>query len=171
MQGKIVDNNEYAQIQFSPYAQWDEAIEYTLHEIDKGVSIKMATELPNTAIADKEFLQENRLEKCYVVDAKTPKGRQSYSNILCLPFKPFVFVPNAISPNGDNLNEQFTPQVFGITEYQMQIYNLWGQLIYSGTNGSWIPKKSDSGVFMYTLQLHTNQGGRMQQNGTITVLR
>jgi uncharacterized protein (TIGR02231 family) len=122
-------------------------------------------------VQDKALLQENRLEKCYVVEAKTPNGLEAHSNILCLPFKPVVFLPNAISPNNDNLNESFKPQVFGITEYHLQIYNRWGQLVYSGTNGSWIPKKSDSGVFMYTLQLQTNQGGRIQQNGTITVLR
>ncbi len=171
LQGKIIDNNEYAQVQFSPYAQWDEAIEYTLHEIDQGVTIKMATALPNTEIQDKAFLQENRLEKCYVVEAKTANGLEAQSNILCLPFKPVVFLPNAISPNNDNLNESFKPQVFGITEYHLQIYNRWGQLVYSGTNGSWVPKKSDSGVFMYTLQMQTIKGNRMQQNGTITVLR
>jgi gliding motility-associated-like protein len=47
-----------------------------------------------------------------------------------------VFIPNTFTPDGDNINEIFIPVVNGLLEdnYQMDIYNRWGKLIFSTTN-------------------------------------
>ena len=41
-----------------------------------------------------------------------------------------VYVPNSFSPNGDGLNDVFLPKGEGISEYLMEIYDRWGNLIF-----------------------------------------
>jgi gliding motility-associated-like protein len=47
---------------------------------------------------------------------------------LCAPR---IFIPDAFSPNDDGLNDRF--QVFGrhVVDFQMQVYDRWGNLIYA----------------------------------------
>ena len=44
-----------------------------------------------------------------------------------------IYIPNAFTPNGDNINDTFGPSVYGISEFEMKIYNRWGQIIYHTT--------------------------------------
>lgn len=48
--------------------------------------------------------------------------------------EPRVNVPDAFSPNSDGINDQF--QVFSnyITDYEMRVYNRWGEVIFVSTN-------------------------------------
>ena len=46
-----------------------------------------------------------------------------------------LFIPNAFSPNGDGLNEMFTPQFYGVYEYDFMVFDRWGLLLYQGSGG------------------------------------
>ena len=48
----------------------------------------------------------------------------------------FVYVPNAFTPNGDQLNNEFFPVATGIeiADYEFYIYNRWGELIFESFN-------------------------------------
>ena len=41
-----------------------------------------------------------------------------------------LYVPNAFTPNDDNLNETFKPVAVNFNEYEIFIFNRWGELIY-----------------------------------------
>src|SRR5690606_27474392 len=41
------------------------------------------------------------------------------------------YFPNAFTPNGDGNNDFFKPVVSGIKQYDFQIYNRWGELIFT----------------------------------------
>lgn len=41
-------------------------------------------------------------------------------------------VPNAFSPNGDGINDEFKVKVHSIVSFKMTIFNRWGQVIKSG---------------------------------------
>jgi gliding motility-associated-like protein len=41
-----------------------------------------------------------------------------------------IYVPNAFTPNGDGLNDVFQPKGFGITKYELNIYDRWGALLF-----------------------------------------
>jgi len=50
-------------------------------------------------------------------------------NLEILPYACDIFIPNAFSPNADNLNDIFRPS--GTVQLtQMQIFNRWGELLY-----------------------------------------
>lgn len=49
----------------------------------------------------------------------------------------YMYLPNAFSPNGNNLNDVFLPiSNCEITHYLLQIYNRWGVQIFESTNPS-----------------------------------
>ena len=41
-----------------------------------------------------------------------------------------ALVPNAFTPNGDNVNDLFQGIAYNLNSYHMVIYNRWGQLVY-----------------------------------------
>ena len=49
------------------------------------------------------------------------------------------FIPNAFTPNGDGVNDGFFGTGLGITDYQIWIFDRWGNLIFTTTdiNESW----------------------------------
>jgi gliding motility-associated-like protein len=49
-----------------------------------------------------------------------------------------LFIPNSFTPNDDGMNEYFTTKGFNIEDFEIWIYNRWGELIYTSTDmGVW----------------------------------
>jgi len=44
-----------------------------------------------------------------------------------------LVMPNAFTPNADGLNDYFVPKFMGLSEMQLDIYDTWGNLLYSET--------------------------------------
>jgi gliding motility-associated-like protein len=49
------------------------------------------------------------------------------------------FIPNAFTPNGDGINDGFFGKGYGITKYELWIFDRWGNLIFTTTdiNQAW----------------------------------
>ncbi|HWY09901.1 MAG TPA: gliding motility-associated C-terminal domain-containing protein, partial [Bacteroidia bacterium] len=59
-----------------------------------------------------------------------------------------IYVPNAFTPNGDGLNDVFQPKGFGVTKYDLTIFDRWGEKVFhtNDFNEGWTgikQKKSD----------------------------
>jgi hypothetical protein len=84
-------------------------------------------------------------------------------------------LPNAISPNGDGLNEGFLP-LFPCppSAYHLRVFNRWGQEIFSSTDPAlpWAPDTDALGAYFYTLSF-TGMESRRQHyiSGTIHILK
>ena len=92
-----------------------------------------------------------------------------------------VFIPNSFTPNEDNLNEEFYPQGTGISEekYQMQIYDRWGELIFSTSklDEHWKGFKSNGtepvlqDTYIYKIDLQTVKGNKLNKVGHVNLIR
>jgi gliding motility-associated-like protein len=100
-------------------------------------------------------------------------------------------VPNAFtpSPNGpststggnpsaNSFNDVFLPQVKGAEEFNMQVFDRWGNLIFESNNSNvgWDGydkhgKLLPAGVYVYKLTLRLSDGQRTTQVGDITMIR
>lgn len=90
-----------------------------------------------------------------------------------------LFIPNVITPNGDNINDAFT--VVGlnefISEYSIEIFNRWGMNVYSSKNidDSWNGKYKNKdvvdGVYVYIINIKNICGKSEILNGHVTVVR
>ncbi len=100
-------------------------------------------------------------------------------------------VPNAFTPNpngpsssaggapgANSFNDVFLPQVKGAEEFNMQVFDRWGNLVFESNNSNvgWDGYDKDgdllpAGVYVYKLTLRLSDGQRTTQVGDITMIR
>ncbi len=92
-----------------------------------------------------------------------------------------VYTPNAISPNGDGINDYF--QLFSscsVESYQLKVFNRWGDFIYETQNiddqwdGTYKNQKVNTGVYVYFIQLQVMEDGIIKDialSGDVSVIR
>lgn len=102
----------------------------------------------------------------------------STSNTIELSQKPGIFVPNAFTPNNDQLNDTWNIRDIFIKDYKLMVYNKWGQNIFSTTdkNEQWTGKLSSgaeapSDVYIYTLTYSGYDNTTLTLKGNVTILR
>lgn len=91
-------------------------------------------------------------------------------------YMPFYFnVPNAFTPNGDDLNDVFRPVATGdlIRQFSMVIYNHWGQLIFETSNPAegWDGKDAPVGVYSWVISYSDYMGKLFKMKGGVTLIR
>ena len=89
-----------------------------------------------------------------------------------------VYIPNAFTPNGDDLNEFFEIVTFGIESYDLDVFDRWGKLIFSNGgsmdvlwDGSVGGQPGPEGVYVYRLRAYRSDGEEQDYKGTVTLLR
>lgn len=91
-----------------------------------------------------------------------------------------IYIPNAFTPNDDGLNDYFNARGFGIVDYEMYIFDRWGNAIDRITS---ITEKGWDGIanngskvaqidhYVYKIYFTDAFGGKHQYNGTFSLLR
>ncbi|MBS1653176.1 MAG: gliding motility-associated C-terminal domain-containing protein [Bacteroidetes bacterium] len=107
-------------------------------------------------------------------------GCRSYTlkNIYVEP-EFYVYIPNAFTPDGNNLNDSFNVKGMGINDksgFLMTIYDRWGEQIFSttnfyeGWNGIYKGKKVKEDVYVYKVTLLDVFGQIHEYAGSVTAL-
>ncbi|MBL0101396.1 MAG: gliding motility-associated C-terminal domain-containing protein [Saprospiraceae bacterium] len=99
----------------------------------------------------------------------------------CNPFD--IHLPNVFRYNSAE-NGIFKPVINGdpqsITKYSMLIFDRWGNVVFKssepedGWNGNFSGQASESGVYVYTLDIlysHQGQANQVQKQGSVTLLK
>ncbi|MGB3947424.1 MAG: PKD domain-containing protein, partial [Bacteroidia bacterium] len=102
----------------------------------------------------------------------------AYNNVVIEPDFMF-FVPNAFSPNDDGVNDSFIGQGIFINEFNMFIFDRWGNLIYQtdDLNKPWDGKvkngaePAQTDVYIYSINLTNFKGDKYKYKGTVTLVR
>jgi gliding motility-associated-like protein len=95
--------------------------------------------------------------------------------ILCGP--PFVFIPNAFTPNNDGENDVLYVRGREITEMYLAIFNRWGELVFEsrnlndGWNGFFKGERCDPAVYDYYLEYSCDGVNEQFMKGNITLIR
>jgi gliding motility-associated-like protein len=94
---------------------------------------------------------------------------------------PLVHVPNAFSPNNDQINDEFLVVIDGaLNLYELFIFNRWGEVIFSSTtpgeawNGTAQGTVVQDGVYVYKLRYRalSDVGVKAEERiGHVTVIR
>ena len=93
---------------------------------------------------------------------------------------PRLSAPNAFSPNGNAQNETFSVFTTFVTEFEIFIYNRWGELVYHSTDknfqwdGSFGGKPAPIGTYAYVIRFksefdRTNR--TLEQRGGVSLIR
>jgi len=84
------------------------------------------------------------------------------------------YIPNAISSNGDGLNESFyIPGAEYMVEYHLRIFNRWGEKVFDSTNPDehFFPEFKSSNLYAYTLTIFDIYNERHIIKGTFEVIK
>lgn len=111
-----------------------------------------------------------------VVDRNGCKGNDTVNVLFnrCIPIQ----IPDAFSPNNDGKNDVFKPLIGApVTNYRMQIWNRWGQLVFEtrnisqGWNGKYLSELQQNGAYIYYFTLTDPDGVLIEKKGTLILIR
>ena len=90
---------------------------------------------------------------------------------------PLLDIPNALTPNGDGINDKVFVRGYGISKISWKIYNRWGTLVFEtndrlvGWDGKYKGVIQPQEVYHYTLDVQFFDNTFYQKKGDITLLR
>jgi len=103
---------------------------------------------------------------------------ESVSNAVVVE-KPYaLYSPNAFSPDGDGINDLFKISGQGMNDFQIEIFNRWGQMVYksidlsNGWDGTFKGKNLPTGTYVYKIK--TSKNGveqKLVKSGTVALVR
>jgi gliding motility-associated-like protein len=104
---------------------------------------------------------------CFAEKADTVRVNEDYR----------FHIPNSFTPNGDGLNDEFSPSALFTRSYDFSIYNRWGERIYQSSEGkAWNGKNASGdilqeGAYIYLFNILDGDGNRHHERGTVTLLK
>jgi gliding motility-associated-like protein len=88
-----------------------------------------------------------------------------------------IFVPTAFSPNGDGINDFFKIAYLNLSNFNVFIYDRWGNKLYQSQdpnfrwNGSLEGSPLQEGVYTVYLKGIGSKGEQVEYSGTVTLIR
>jgi gliding motility-associated-like protein len=94
-----------------------------------------------------------------------------------------LYVPNAFTPNDDGLNDIFQPKGFGIVKYELNIFDRWGEKVFStkdfeqGWDGTMQSKKDvkygilEEGSYTWLINVTNVFGKSHELKGHVILMR
>jgi gliding motility-associated-like protein len=89
-----------------------------------------------------------------------------------------LYVPDAFSPNGDGINDVFQPKGYGITRYELNIFDRWGEKLFTtkdfsqGWTGAY--KSADivkEDVYVWKIIATDANGKQREFSGKVAVIK
>ncbi|MGO4904036.1 PKD domain-containing protein [Flavobacterium sp. W20_MBD1_R3] len=89
-----------------------------------------------------------------------------------------LMMPNAFTPNGDGVNDSFSPIFLGFIEMTLDIYDTWGSIVYSekgetirGWNGTVKDLEAENGNYHFKLTAKTFYNHTIIEDGAFTLIK
>ena len=137
-----------------------------------------STWLDNANIDNPIALPKDNIE--YVVRVSNSIGCFSTDSIRVKLYKiaADILVPTGFSPNGDGINDVFRPIPIGMRSLDVfQVYNRWGQMLYSGTDaisgwdGTFLGKTQEAGTYVWFAEGIDYKNTRIKRKGYVVLVR
>ena len=85
-----------------------------------------------------------------------------------------IFRPDAFTPNNDGDNDYFYPIIIGGNNYNMKIYDRWGEIIYNKDNGKWDGTLKNNtiagGLYSYSITIYDFKGKQFIYTGLVMLI-
>lgn len=175
-----MDADENVSATWNTYQAWKEGIsqyEIELQNADGTFTKAGANHGADTTYTESSALFNGVHQACYRVKAVSNNGTVSYSNVDCIKGHSTLFVPNAFTPNADELNNRFTVVGAYIKQFEMSIYDRYGEKLFSTTSlegtwdGTYKNQPVPEGVYVYVINSVGMDDKFHNVSGNITLLR
>ncbi|MDO8999778.1 MAG: gliding motility-associated C-terminal domain-containing protein, partial [Bacteroidota bacterium] len=95
---------------------------------------------------------------CYVIQTVNEFGCKATDDMCIEVTTEYgVYIPNAFTPNGDGINDEFLIKGYNITDITMDIFDRWGEKLFSskelanGWKGTFKNADCEQGVYIYKI--------------------
>jgi gliding motility-associated-like protein len=174
------DENFNSRLIFTDYLGWDNGVDFydvLLEDNTSPYRVEIMDASANSSVVLSHNPQQYR--KCFRVYAeeRAGEGTNSYSNDICFFFYPEIYVPNAFTANNDGLNDGFGVKGVAINEFEIFIFNRWGEKLYTSKDidQKWMPIYRDAdvhmGTYIYVIKYTDFENKLYQKTGTINLIR
>lgn len=112
----------------------------------------------------------------YIVTIEDENGCKDTDDVAIF-FHPLVYVPNTFTPNGDEFNRIFKAKGGNIKNFNLKIYNRWGELTFEsddiniGWDGTYKGEPCQDGTYTWTVQYEDSRGNESKLVGHVNLLR
>ncbi len=173
--------NSTATLNWNNYAKYLGGVSgYNIYRSVNGIFSIAATNIQGTNYVDdlSPFAADEGTFIYYVEAVEGPGdpyllAEKSQSNYDTVYVDANLYIPNSFTPNGKN--KLFLPigAYIDNSDYQLDIYDRFGQKIYETTdpNTGWNGGGHQEGVYAYTVQYKTSIGEYRQRHGTVNLIR
>ena len=159
----------YAPFPFSNVSFTDTSKNEIMWDWDLGDGGSSGEENPVT-----QYVEPGTYEVVLIVEDQYGCTDTAYGEIIV---SDSCMIPNVFTPDNDGINDVFEMLTGCVLNYEMKIFNRWGQLMYEGIKGSpfWDGYalnggECSEGTYFYVFRGETG-GEAMVKNGYITLLR
>ncbi|MBO9700860.1 MAG: gliding motility-associated C-terminal domain-containing protein [Sporocytophaga sp.] len=140
-------------------------------EIDAGTSLSYTdTEIdPHTSVGFTYYIK--------AIPVGTEILPFSQSNIKTVKYEIQIFTPTAFTPDKDGVNDIFVPKGKFFTEFEMTVFNRWGEIVFytsninNGWDGLYKGDVAQQDSYAYLIKAKDNRGREKVYKGTVTLLR
>jgi gliding motility-associated-like protein len=167
---------------WTQYHEWPLGVDYYMIQLKNKANGEWNT-VGTVGAVDSQFVDEvtniNMPEYCYRVVGYQRHNDNiiSVSNQVCLQTQMKVYVPNAFTPTNDGRNETFSAKGIFVFQYDMKIYDRWGELVFEtndinkGWDGYFHGRKCQQDVYIYEIFAKGSGGQTFSKKGNVTLLR
>ncbi|MBI2720655.1 MAG: gliding motility-associated C-terminal domain-containing protein [Bacteroidetes bacterium] len=161
-----------------------EDVQFTNSSYGQGTSFYWYfSHLTNTVIAEHNPAMIYQTQGGYAVTLITvsDKGcRDTITKAVMVGEDYGLYVPNAFTPNGDGINDVFFPKGFGIVKYELNIFDRWGERLFTtnkfeeGWPGNYTGRTQDmvpNGVYVWQIRVLNVFGKSKELTGKVTVTK
>jgi gliding motility-associated-like protein len=133
---------------------------------------------PNSALPEIN-ITENTTAYITITDAYACRKADSTIMTTDIELCPVteIFIPKAFSPNNDGTNDQFFIRGTQVENYQLEIFDRWGKIVFSsknqmqGWNGLINETESSNGVFIWHLKYTDKNNVAQTKKGNVSLIR
>lgn len=163
-------------LSWSPYSGTANSISYWVEKLDKNQNIIESIPVGGEIVFSDPIDPGNPVY-FYRIKVVGEDSFVSYSNIVQLSNSMILIIPNAFSPNGDGVNDEFKPEGKFILNYRLTIINNWGNVVFTttdpeeGWDGTFNGRPMVSGAYAYLVEATDYEGNKEPRSGTVTLIR
>jgi gliding motility-associated-like protein len=161
---------------------WEDGVDYYLIEkYDQDGNLLDEITVPAGTTSYQDDVENfNEQTYVYVVIANPAPDLTlpvSISNRVTVIKNPNLFHPSAFTPNGDNLNDIFNVYGQYIDNFEMSIFNRWGELMFTtreldeGWDGTYKGAAMPEGTYTFVANITDLAGRTFKKSGSILLLR
>lgn len=125
-----------------------------------------------------EITENPQYNTCYVLEAINSYNCKNWDTVCVTVTQDWnIYIPNAFTPNKNDINDVFIPVGYGITDIEIEIFDRWGALIFKsddktkGWDGTCKNTLCKQDVYVYRVYFKTMSQHEEQRVGRVTLLK